>query len=251
MHRCGKRDHQIGYDLECAVAHGDLSVPTLTTQTIARCYFFRQELEPARQVAPKKVLHPEHDQPQLPLRSRLRAATADLHDQVDASFQALDLRQLVGYRLFLQASAEALVSLESGLENANVARYFPNWEFLRRSDAISTDLSSLGGKYAQLPAMVIRDLGAVLGAMYVLEGSRLGARTLLPIVLGSPDPRVRQATSYLSHGEREPLWQNFLKELQRLSGNLTDTDSAIASAQSAFRLFGLAAKRHKQTDCAE
>src|SRR3569833_1520653 len=38
-------------------------------------------------------------------------------------------------------------------------------------------------------------------ALYVLEGSRLGARCLVRLVTRSSDPLVREATAYLRHGE--------------------------------------------------
>jgi len=180
----------------------------------------------------------------LPLRDELRAATAKLHEDVDRGFQNYDLATFAGYRAFLEASAAALIPVEQGLQRADIEQLFPDWQARRRRHAIMADLESLGGTFDPLPEMEIRDFGSMLGAMYVLEGSRLGARTLLRIVSGSPDPRVRQATAYLAHGERQPLWQKFLHTLQRHSENLADRHSAIASACQVFALFGQAARRN-------
>jgi heme oxygenase len=178
------------------------------------------------------------------LRDELRAATAELHEEIDRCFENYDLATLRGYRAFLEASAEALIPVEQALQRADIERLFPDWQARRRRNAIVADLESLGGTCAMLPEMEIRDFGSMLGAMYVLEGSRLGAKALLRVVAESPDPRVRQATAYLAHGERQQLWQRFLCALQRHSEHLTDTHSAIATARQVFALFGQAARRN-------
>jgi heme oxygenase len=179
-----------------------------------------------------------------PLRDELRAATAELHEEIDRCFHNYDLSTLRGYRAFLEASAAALLPVEQGLQRVHIERVFPDWPARRRRDAIVADLERLDGTCEPLPEMEIRDFGSMLGAMYVLEGSRLGAKALLRIVSRSPDPRVRQATAYLAHGERQPLWQKFLHSLQCHSEHLTDTHSAIASARQVFALFGQAARRN-------
>jgi heme oxygenase len=179
-----------------------------------------------------------------PLRDELRAATAELHSEIDKCFQGYDLTDFVGYRTFLEASAEALIPVELALERAGVERAFPDWPVLSRRAAILADLHRLDGACEPLPEMEIRDFGALLGAMYVLEGSRLGARALLRIVSGSPDARVTQATAYLAHGERQPLWQKFVHALHRHAESLSDTHSAVASARQVFALFGQAARRN-------
>ena len=42
---------------------------------------------------------------------------------------------------------------------------------------------------------------ALMGALYVLEGSRLGAKFLVKQARASRDPVVRDAIAYLSHGD--------------------------------------------------
>src|SRR5262245_32318182 len=55
-----------------------------------------------------------------------------------------------------------------------------------------------------LPTPAFMPVGAVvagvLGTMYVLEGSRLGAQVLLKSVMRSSDAVATAATAYLSHG---------------------------------------------------
>ena len=54
----------------------------------------------------------------------------------------------------------------------------------------------------------------MFGALYVLEGSRLGAKLLVPDLLAGGSTRVRAATRYLRHGEGHRLWQSFLAHLE-------------------------------------
>jgi len=81
----------------------------------------------------------------------------------------------------------------------------------------------------------------VIGTMYVLEGSRLGAKFLMKAVADAADPRIGEATSYLGHGAGKRLWQSFLTRLQ--SEATCDEDEAIAAACAAFAAFELAADR--------
>jgi heme oxygenase len=80
----------------------------------------------------------------------------------------------------------------------------------------------------------------VLGTMYVLEGSRLGAKFLLKTLADAADPRLFEATTYLAHGRGLRLWQSFLA---RLADEGYDEDEAIFSARLAFAAFEQAADR--------
>ncbi|HEV2160288.1 biliverdin-producing heme oxygenase [Bradyrhizobium sp.] len=175
------------------------------------------------------------------LRERLRDATAAAHRELDAQLSSFDLTVFSGYRRFLQASAGALLPLEAALVESGVAKMFPDWPERARSAAISADLERLGrDAHASVSVSPMTPSG-VLGTMYVLEGSRLGAKFLLKTVADSADPRVGEATAYLSHGAGKRLWQSFLAKLA--GGEGYDEDEAIASAGAAFAAFELAADR--------
>ena len=175
------------------------------------------------------------------LRDHLRHATSDQHARLDAQFGALDLTGRAGYRAFLEASAAALMPLEDALEAAGVDDVFPDWEQRSRRTAMLDDLARVGGTARPLKADLSLDAGAVLGVMYVLEGSRLGARYLLKTVAKSSDPVVTSATRYLAHGADGRLWQSFLVMLERHAAALSDDAGAIAGARQAFDLFEQAA----------
>lgn len=175
--------------------------------------------------------------PSANLRDRLREATAQAHEQLDRRMGALDLQTLGGYREFLEVNAAALLPLEEALEASGVARLFPDWLNRARRSAIVADLAALGGEARPLPAVELFDQGGVLGTMYVLEGSRLGARYLLKTVRQSNDPAVLGATAYLSHGEGAHLWQSLLARLGSFDLAPAEEASAIDAARRAFALF--------------
>jgi heme oxygenase (biliverdin-IX-beta and delta-forming) len=174
------------------------------------------------------------------LRIRLKDATADAHRQLDRSLMAFDLKTVAGYRRFLEASAGALLPLEAALMESGVDDIVEDWPNRSRTDAILEDLAQPDGKLCLMPVPAAFSRSALLGTIYVLEGSRLGARFLLKIVMRSADPAVAHATAYLSHGAGQPLWETYLALLAEEAPRL-DEDEVIAGAHAAFGLFSIAA----------
>jgi heme oxygenase len=175
------------------------------------------------------------------LRERLRDATSAAHRELDAQLSSFDLTVLSGYRRFLQASAGALLPLEAALVEAGVSRMFPDWPQRARSAAIAADLGRLGATIPRSVSVPRLTRSGVLGTMYVLEGSRLGAKFLLKTVADAADPDLLDATAYLSHGLGLRLWQSFLRKLA--GEEACDEDEAIEAACAAFAAFERAADR--------
>jgi heme oxygenase (biliverdin-IX-beta and delta-forming) len=187
------------------------------------------------------------------LRGRLREACAEPHRRLDARLGALDLRRLDDYRTFLEISAAALLPLEAALVSSHVERFFPDWDRRSRSRAILADLARLGeiarrsstSKEPGISELGLNELGlgGILGTMYVLEGSRLGARVLLRRALQSPHLEVLEAHAYLRHGAESNLWQSFLTALEFHGARLHDDRAAVRAARRAFNLFAAAASQ--------
>jgi len=177
------------------------------------------------------------------IRERLREATAEAHAALDACLQALDLTTRAGYGRFLAANAAALVAVEMALEAAGVHDVLPDWDRRARSRAINADLDLLGIRTRSVPADMTFNRARMLGALYVLEGSRLGAKFLVRQVTRSTDPLVRAATAYLRHGENERFWPSFLDLLARELPSPAEEEDMIAGAQWAFARFAEAAAR--------
>ena len=101
---------------------------------------------------------------------------------------------------------------------------------------LRADLGALG---RPLPAPVsfrLPSFGEALGAMYVVEGSTLGGRTIVPHVrraLGSAVP-----TAYFSsYGDRTmPMWSSFRRRFGEL---VATSDDLLAAARGAVRTFDL------------
>jgi heme oxygenase (biliverdin-IX-beta and delta-forming) len=171
------------------------------------------------------------------IRSLLREATAPDHQRLDSLLATLDLQALAGYRRFLEINAAALLPLERALIAGGVNELLPNWEQRARSKAVLADLDAVGGTARPLAQPGFYNRFDLLGTLYVLEGSRLGAAYLIKNVKRSADPRVSGATSYLGHGEGLKLWPSFITVLEGHADELTDPDEIVEPAKRAFDLF--------------
>ena len=74
----------------------------------------------------------------------------------------------------------------------------------------------------------------MLGALYVLEGSRLGAQVLLRRVDQSGDHSVLEARHFL-RGSDPTLWVTFLRTLEDTSAPI-DVDEMVGAARETFEL---------------
>jgi heme oxygenase (biliverdin-IX-beta and delta-forming) len=175
------------------------------------------------------------------LRARLREAFAESHRRLDTRLGVLDLRRPQDYRTLLEISAAALLPLEAALVSAHVERLFPDWDRRSRGRAILADLARVDGEVRLSSAPDVLGSGDILGTMYVLEGSRLGAKVLLRRTLESPHIERLEACAYLSHGAGSNLWQSFLTALEFHGAHLNDHRPVIRAARRAFDRFAAAA----------
>ncbi|HJV42845.1 biliverdin-producing heme oxygenase [Caulobacter sp.] len=171
------------------------------------------------------------------LRDRLRAVTSKSHAGLDALAAALDLETRAGYCAFLSASAAALAPLELALELAGVEGWLADWPHRARRAALARDLSALGLPQPRLLTSTIPSAAFGAGVLYVLEGSRLGARFLARQVRRA-DPQAPLA--YLTHGEGQDLWRSFLTWLEAQPKVGWRTDESEAGARYGFQCFSAA-----------
>ncbi len=162
----------------------------------------------------------------------LRAETASDHELVDARFGVFVLGDTDGYRRFLSAHARALPAVEAVLADASA---LPAWR--RRTGALAADLTALGVDMPPRLSFVAADDAARWGALYVIEGSRLGGTLLARSVpAGMP-------VAYLSARHLGGEWRAFLAALD---GRAAAADShwraaALEGAKSTFALYAQAA----------
>jgi heme oxygenase len=169
-------------------------------------------------------------------RNSLKNATDHLHTDLSETIEALDLTRLVHYRLFLQATASALIAVEVLLEQAGVEQVFTDWPERTRRQAILADLDHLGSPAH--PFRLHRPLPTqpeMFGMMYVLEGWRRDSKELLQRVSASSDPQVRDACAYLSSCDSS-LWNSFIDRLES-EGAANDQLETTSGAIYTFALF--------------
>lgn len=171
-------------------------------------------------------------------RAALRLGTRAEHERVDRLFGALDLALPGDYRRFLAAQAAAFLPVEASLEQAGIAAVVPDWPERRRSCFLRDDLAALG---AELPAPeAVPELGGgpeILGALYVLEGSRLGGAALRR---GLP---AQAPQSFLNHPQSPGAWRKLLETLDHSVYETATLDAALGAARTVFGCFEAAGRR--------
>ncbi|WP_288938238.1 biliverdin-producing heme oxygenase [uncultured Sphingomonas sp.] len=166
----------------------------------------------------------------------LRKATAADHDAVDAGFGVFRLDDATDYGLFLVAHAQALHVVETALAGDST---LPAWR--PRAALLAADLAALGlAMPASAPAPAIArldDPDGRWGALYVIEGSRLGGRVLAKTVPSA------LPTAYLAAVHEQGEWRTLLAAIDARGAASDDRARAaiIRGARQTFALFAAAA----------
>lgn len=183
----------------------------------------------------KTTVLPRPRTPAAGVRHSLRAATAQAHERLDACARRVNLADRESYGRFLVAQSGPVTMLETALQDFGVARLLPDWPLRSRTAALRHDLGVLRLNGESLAAIALTSAAQAFGTLYVLEGSRLGARVLLQQILAAA-PDLKPATRFLSHGSDHRLWTTFLQILEAKVG-ANDLAGCIQGAQHAFALF--------------
>lgn len=160
---------------------------------------------------------------------------------MDRAFGAFDLTTRQGYGDFLLAQAEAFLPVEAAIDAAEPADLLPDWPARRRSAALLNDLHQLGlTAPAERAPPLFRSREEILGAIYVLEGSRLGGKMLARSV---PADLPRSFIGTTDAG----LWRHLIEALDKQLNSDDKHRLAIAAALRVFALFEAGALRHGRT----
>lgn len=174
-------------------------------------------------------------------RKRLRAATAAAHERVDRGFARFDLADAAAYAGFLAAHADAFLPVEAALDAVGAERLLADWPERRRADALRCDLAALGRPAAPGARFAIDDDAAAWGALYVLEGSRLGGAMLARSV---PDG---MPVRYLAAPQPPGAWRTMLARLDLALDQDARCAAAIDAAGRVFARFEAAAAQTGET----
>jgi heme oxygenase len=177
------------------------------------------------------------------IRSRLRAATRNAHARVDARF-AGGLVSVAAYHAYLLGMDALLRACDAALQRTPPGGAWQPWSNDERRRHLGADLAALGLHPAiAAPGMVLASRGEAIGALYVIEGSALGARQLQQDAtrLGFDGDR---GAAFLSHHAGGPArWPRFVAQLDALPASLAPALEAGAlaggdAARDAFQTSG-------------
>ena len=148
------------------------------------------------------------------LRAYLFANTREQHDRVDRA-----------------AGRSGLQPVEDGLNRAGAERIFEDWPRRQRLAVLRRDLHRLGtGEPAARPGMTFRSNEQIWGALYVLEGSRLGVNLIRRNLPGVAMPEFFRP-------EEPGLWSRFLERLRRADTGRHAHLEILDGARLAFGAF--------------
>lgn len=174
-------------------------------------------------------------------RWTLRDETAADHRRIDKAYSVFDLGDREEYRGFLQAQADAVLSIEKALDEAGAQGVLPDWPARSRSAALRADIAALDGDEAAGAAFPgFSSTAQILGAIYVLEGSRLGGR-LLARAIHPEFPRAFFA-------EADPrAWMALMEILDKALISDDEITAAVGAARSVFARFEAGARLYART----
>lgn len=127
---------------------------------------------------------------------------------------------------------------EAALDAAGAGAVFADWPERKRVPMLAADLAALDAALpAPAPVPLADDPAAIAGALYVIEGSRLGGRFLARQV-GEGLPRA-----YLDPGQRPPSWPGLLAQFERVLYDPVTFAAATGAALAVFDRFEAAGRR--------
>jgi heme oxygenase (biliverdin-IX-beta and delta-forming) len=185
------------------------------------------------------------------IRMMLRARTAALHAHLDRVVNSSRVGEAPRLGRLLAIHYDALMLLVPALERAGAKRVYPGWEGRSRLAALEEDLRLLGVRphraRGHRPSFTKEP--ALWGALYALEGSRLGNRIILDSVMECGCEDERRATQFLSHGlEERSAWGKFVAQLDDLHYRGEAFEWASLGAERVFETYLNSAKRYPGSD---
>ena len=171
-------------------------------------------------------------------RMALRAATGTFHDRVDRVFSKARLGDRQSYGQFLQAQAGAHIPAEAALTRAGIGSIVADWPERQRAAALMADLAELGLEAPEgAGEPVLEGEAELLGALYVLEGARLGG-TLLKRSVATELP-----TRFLGGGD-SAAWRRLLALLDERIDTEAKRLTSIKTASEIFMLFEASGQKY-------
>ncbi len=164
-----------------------------------------------------------------------------LHARLDGLLSSSCLGDTLRLGRLLTIHYDALMLLVPALERADAKHVCPGWEGRSRLTALEEDLRTLGMRPtntnpAYLPSFEREP--EIWGALYAVEGSRLGNRIILRRVLECGSEAERRATQFLAQGLADrTAWDRFLVRLEALQYCGEAFELAVFGAERVFETY--------------
>jgi heme oxygenase len=189
---------------------------------------------------------------------RLRASTRDWHDALEATpFASAMLTgtlpieryvsQLAAYRVVLTALEDALSRVTDPSAESVWSPDLVKLPLVERDLAYFADLGTPPGSWAaeeaeafaaeirqRAAASDLHTLPSILGYLYVMEGSTLGALVLHPYVTTAYRLPGTDGVAYYTSGDRA-RWARFTARMNQALTDPEAQDQVVAAAHSAYR----------------
>jgi heme oxygenase (biliverdin-IX-beta and delta-forming) len=163
-----------------------------------------------------------------------------LHTRLDRMVNSSCLGDTLRLGRLLTIHYDALTLLVPALERAGAEHVCPGWEGRSRLAALEEDLRVLGTRPNRNPAYPLSFVREpeTWGALYAVEGSRLGNRIILRHVMECGSEDERRATQFLAHGlEDRTAWGGFLARLDALQYCGEAFELAVLGAERVFETY--------------
>jgi heme oxygenase (biliverdin-IX-beta and delta-forming) len=180
-------------------------------------------------------------------RTMLRARIAALHARLDRMVNSSCLGDTLRLGRLLTIHYDALMLLVPALERAGAEHVCPGWEGRSRLAALEEDLMVLRTRPYRPPAhrpSFARE-PEIWGALYALEGSRLGNRIILRRVMECGSEDERRATQFLADGLKDrTAWSEFVAQLDDVHYCGEAFELAVLGAERVFETYLNSAERY-------
>lgn len=183
---------------------------------------------------------------------QLREATKDEHVKLeeqlmDRFFEGGSKIRRSDYIQLLQSFYGLYRTLEPALVDA-IGRHLNAYDYNRRTEYLKTDLRQLGlnaddlEKTPEMPdssLIPINSTARLLGALYVIEGSELGAQSVMELLRNHLSEETLKATAYYgrSPDEAHRRWETYQERLNREMDGEESLHRAVDSARQTFHMF--------------
>lgn len=179
------------------------------------------------------------------LHERLRSETRALHDALEAAVDVnAQISTLDRYREHLLRLWRIHSAIANDLAGVDFASIGYDFDARRRLALLERDLNLLGvfddqSSQAAIAPPKLTSIAAALGTVYVIEGSALGGRAILPDLsnmLGIDE--ASGAAFFTGFGREEKhFWRACVKAINAVEPDSYDADTAADAAKSTFSLF--------------